>query len=75
MPGGITAGGVDFGAAEAAMRRIRERMEQAKSTGALSMRIPRAGKVLELASEASADRKNELAQPAMGRRAIEPAVP
>jgi serine protease Do len=44
----LAVGGVDFGLGEAVIRRIRERMERAKSGEALTVKVLRAGKVLEV---------------------------
>ena len=44
----LAVGGVEFGPGEAVVQRIRERMEAAKSGDTLTLKILRAGKVLEL---------------------------
>ena len=41
-------GGIEFGPGEAVIRKIRERMEEARSGDAITLKILRAGKVLEL---------------------------
>jgi S1-C subfamily serine protease len=71
----LTVGGVEFGPGDVVMRRIRERMEQPKPGETLTLKILRAGKVVELTLEAAADRKDEFSQPAVGGGVIEPVVP
>ena len=71
----LAVGGVEFGPGDVVMLRIRERMEHAKSGDKFTLTVLRAGKVIELTLQASADRDDEFAQPAVGSGAIEPAVP
>jgi serine protease Do len=44
----LAVGGIEFGPGEAVMRKIRARMEEARSGDAVTLTILRAGKVLEL---------------------------
>ena len=44
----LAVGGIEFGPGEAVIRKIRERMEEARSGDAVTLKILRAGKVLEL---------------------------
>ena len=44
----LAVGGVEFGPGETVMRQIRDVMEKAKSGDTLTLKVLRAGKVLEL---------------------------
>jgi S1-C subfamily serine protease len=51
----LSVGGVEFGPGDVVMQRIRDRMEHAKSGDTLTLTVLRAGKVIELTLQASAE--------------------